>query len=684
MSDIFAFFNHFSVLLYFYLYFCAQFYKNQSFYYKKMSVRIKDLLFAGIVLGGSMLVTSCIDESYDLDNVDMTIGTNVDLTLPVSSTGSIFLKNIMDLKEDGVVQLVWDESRGDSIYCVKQTGSANVPPIHIKKISIRQPELADIDATLNLDTSPKEMSKAPGKRPVKIMIPIPGLGEQEFELPDTSYNYTLKDHEADYTLEATKAQNISSDVVSITHIDCEPAKFSMRLKVSGFPDFIENIRAKNLALTIPGGFEFTDVYFMDQKITNIQDSVIHLSDEVGAKILLSEDVDLELTFVGMQEGKHFKFDGATHSASIDGTFALTGTFELNTEDINSEKLTNAVMGLTEQERQEVMQTRSIAGLLPTSVNFHGHAEFDNDIVVSTFSGDVLHSVGRIDPIKLNDLPDFLNDDDVVLDLDNPLIFISATNGVTADAYTKITLTSIYNNGLPSVIKSTEQLMFSGNGKRTVYYLADHETNAIPAEYAGAKFSRIEDMGELIRKIPEKINVEVEPISMHAENVDIRRDYDVSVDYDVYAPIAFGENFQLVYRDTENGWSEDLGDLEDLTNADGTIELNAKIESNLETQLSLTLIPLDRNGNRIPELEVNSVTVPAKAKGKSINLTIKTKNGHKLSDVLNGVNGVQQLDGITYEARLDKADEDAMLTASNKIRLYDAKITLKAKIAYDAN
>ena len=57
-------------------------------------MEIKRFCGLGMLVLSSCLFVSCVDEKYDLNDVDMTLGTSSDLTLPTSSTGEIILKNI--------------------------------------------------------------------------------------------------------------------------------------------------------------------------------------------------------------------------------------------------------------------------------------------------------------------------------------------------------------------------------------------------------------------------------------------------------------------------------------------------------------------------------------------------------------------------------------------------------------
>ena len=60
----------------------------------------------GVSLIASLSLTSCIDDSYDLSDIDTTVKVQVnDLTVPVN-IDAITMKSILNLKEDGIVREV--------------------------------------------------------------------------------------------------------------------------------------------------------------------------------------------------------------------------------------------------------------------------------------------------------------------------------------------------------------------------------------------------------------------------------------------------------------------------------------------------------------------------------------------------------------------------------------------------
>lgn len=631
----------------------------------------------GISLLCAGLQTSCIDNDYDLDNTDYTLGIETNLTLPTCSTGDIYLRNFMDLEEDGVIQYVWDEQLQDSIFCVRETGSANVDPIRIDKITIPRPTLSQIETTINLNDM---FNPSNTRKKIKVTIENPIFGNQEIDVADQNFIYDFQEGDAiKYAMSNASAENISADVVSIENVGFEQAvEVTLSIQLNGFPPYIPLMHLDDLKLSYPTDLNISKCVF-NGKECPIKNGTIILSEGKGGAIEISKGLTLVLIIEGIETGKAFVFDAINHRVDLSGDFTLNGAFRVESSEFDTTELNKKINSLTFDDVQAFLGG-NWNGLIPASIGVKGEAEFDKDIVIKTFTGDVTHDVGSIAPIKLDDLPDFLNDDEVVLDLANPILLFTATHDLPSTALTNITLKS---STYDTPVKTADISIEYGTNK---YYIADETTNALPENYTGATpvpFNQDEggSIRNLIKKIPEQIDISVAPVKLHAQDLDITQSYNVDIDYEVFAPFTFGPEFNLVYSDTENGWAKDLDDMEDL-NA-GQLELKGKADSDLPADCILTLIPIDKNGKEITALEVNSVTVNGNAKDTPIDLTIKAAQGYSLNDVLTGKNGVNQLDGVKYTARLKGANGQTMKKNAS-IRLHGMQVTIKGTLSYDAN
>lgn len=87
--------------------------------------RLKKVILPCVVLAGTLALTGCMDDGYDFNEVDMTVGIGGDgLSLPVSSTDTIKLEDVLEL--DGSESVVVKDN-GD--YVFEQTGD-DVAPVH--------------------------------------------------------------------------------------------------------------------------------------------------------------------------------------------------------------------------------------------------------------------------------------------------------------------------------------------------------------------------------------------------------------------------------------------------------------------------------------------------------------------------------------------------------------------------
>lgn len=658
----------------------------------------------GAVLA-TFALSSCVDDAYDLSNIDMTLGTNVDLTLPGCSTGEIQLKNIIDLEEDGVVQLVANPKGGDDMYVVCQDGSADIDPINIGAINVKKPTMNDFYSTVNLkDLLAGNARPKLARRSAPLIINVGGIVIDLSE--NATYNYGLKEEDAKTDIRDAVASNVSSDVCSLTKVSCTPNSITLDLSVSGIRDHFGNLHLDDFKLTLPQELAITSVTIDGAPIASLKDmdsnpatQTLQLTPKTDVEgHSLHEHIILVVAFDGADIFTATKENPATaannvvftadkHEVAFSGSISVTGNFRVEVGEMDQEKLTELleaeVTKMTPDQLNQFLGNPDLSqfsSILPESLTFSGANNFANSIEITHVSGEFKHDVGAIDPIKLDDLPDFLNDDEVVLDLDNPMIFISTSTTLPAKANTAIQLIS--RDGSNTVERYADNIVIEGS---KVFWMANREEKVfVPKQYDGQNLIWTPlsgDVTALVKKIPDEIEVKVNEVRLSATDLDITKSYDVDVDYQFYAPLAFSDEFKLVYQDTEDGL--DLGDdLDDVQFAsDAVIEMTADVVSTLPTNCTLSLIPMGKQNNQLNNLETINLSVNA-GTTTPIKVNITPTAGHTLNDALHS--GTNQLDGIKYKAVLDDPKKGEVLTGEGSIVLKNVKLHVKTGVTYDAN
>lgn len=647
-------------------------------------------------MAGCITLSGCMDKSYDLEDVDWTIGGKIDLTLPSCSTSEIQLKSFIETDEDDIVQVVEDKN-GNRIYCLKTTGNADIDQINIARIEFDSPHLQSFDTEIKLrgETNYARRKNAPHR--IKINIDIPGTGTtRPIEISDENmYHYDIQKDDAVYDILETVTENIDKDIVTLEYIGIDPNGINLNVKVSGLPTWLNSIYLENLAMEFPEGMVFKDGTFNGHPI-KIENNIITLT---GAKERVSLTngsctLALKLNLEGLHSGETFQFDGTNHIAYISkddmAKFEVKGTFSIYVKDENGEdnieqtELGKYISGLILQRPNivEEIEQDGLKAIIPTNIQIKGDAGFEKKIHITSFSGEAQHEVGEVEKIMMDNMPDFLREEDVVLDLKNPALLLNTSCDVPSDISTSITLTSSESGPTPVTCDLSLR-----NDKK--FYIADNDMSEdLPSEFSEYKNylkPASGSIGELIEKIPDFIDIHIAPVKMKAENMDITKPYNVNADYTVYAPLTFGENFRMAYRDRETDLAGDLEDLEDLNF--GYFEIEAKITSNLPARLKFKLNALDIYGNKISDkyVVITSLDIPANANKTPIKLTLRPNeaNGVTINDLINGSNNVPKFDGIEYEAVIE-GEEDGTLYENANIKLTDILVSIKGEVSYDIN
>ena len=655
-------------------------------------------------------MAGCIEESYDLENIDMTIGANVDLTLPSSSTGEITLKNIMDLEDDGIVRVI------DGDFYIQENGAADIPEIKIEAVKIKSPILDPIKADVLLNVDAENIpSGQSGKSMAPRRVNIGGV-----EIPDREFKYTIKDMSKTSFEFNTISDPITSDVVALKEVkfkDETTLVIDIMTKLANNGEFFKLVHLDDLFVKYPKGLNIKKVtcehwsfredgteYLNVHEAANIdnENGILDLTDggnvEIGEMelgVYRSIKVKVEFDKAFFNGDNDLKFN-ENNQIALQGLFQVGGTFRVETADL----LLLEKIYSDENERKEIitklimkyMTGGGINAIIPDKISFTGEARFRNDYIeVEGAKAKVVREVSGINPIKLDNLPDFLNDPEVVLDLANPIIYVDVDNTLPAAAYTEITMRSLYDDSADSKEIKTGKITVPAE-KRTIFCLClpgrFSDDMKHPEEYEQLKANieplYVENLNELLKKVPKEIKVEVAPIQMELENnyLNIPSSYDVAVKYKIFTPLDFGPEFRLVYQDTESGWAEEIG--EDFKEMDAQeIALSADVVSSLPLNLSFTVDLLNEKGTVLEGLIVDQLeTIEANSKGTPVSFSIKPAKGHTIKEFLSGEKG-QKLDGVRYKA-VASAKNGGALKETASIKLKNIKVRLKGSVSYDAN
>jgi len=168
-------------------------------------------------------------------------------------------------------------------------------------------------------------------------------------------------------------------------------------------------------------------------------------------------------------------------------------------------------------------------------------------------------------IELNDLPDFLKDEETRLDITNPVILLIANNPLETPVEVDAVLTPMKNN---TQIEGKKVEIGSGNEKTPVV-LASGE-NVIALSRTGectiegvTSNVKVEDINNLLETIPDDIVVDLQPVVRNEDyyTAKLGWSYEMPSSYEVDVPLSFEQGLNIVYNDSIQDLNKDLNDLD---------------------------------------------------------------------------------------------------------------------------
>ena len=612
----------------------------------------------------SCLLSACVDDKYDVNDMDMTIGSTSDLALPSLSTDSILLKNIMDLGEDDIIKVKDGEFR------LVTSGQANMTETEVNEITISKPDIEAVHTNVQLNTN---------GNPARYRA-VAGV-------PDETFAYTITEQNKAF-FEVNETSNvISEDLVDVDAVAFKEGivlKSTLNLTFSNGGDFIKKIHLQNLSLSTPKdlSFEKAELTYTQngQSRTNqvsISDGLVSISGENDVVVDAGKPVYLALT-LDMAEVNGNGISFVNKKIEINSLFKFNGTFAIKSEEFEN---------LSAAQLQQI-QDNGIASVIPQEVAFDIVSAFSDNISVVRVDAIAQKAVSEPEPIVLDNMPNFLKDESVKIVLNNPPFIIEWNNPFPAGSVVNPDAAAVKNNLTIESVKGDEVIArklatLSGipSGK-SILVLADAPAAAeVPARYAS--YNRInvvvENLNELLMTIPDKICINFAPVTIALKDL-VPGQYNTQVDYCVDTPLEFLDGSKLIYEDVED--VED--DMDDASDFDAkAIEIQANVVTNLPMDLTLSVDALDRNGRSLKGgvIDVNDVVVGAhkgdisETTTQAVVINITPREGHSIRELL------QNMAKFVYRAEFEG---EGKLYENASIKLTNVKATIKGGIVYDAN
>ena len=287
------------------------------------------------------------------------------------------------------------------------------------------------------------------------------------------------------------------------------------------------------------------------------------------------------------------------------------------------------------------------------------------------------------PIRFNNLPDFMKGEDVILDLQNPILIIDSEDIPAGEVEAEIDIKS-YTGAVEQ--KSCKVSGLLDGQQYTVCQTADP---GIPSGILQAgtylfKQPQSGNLNDIIRKIPESIRIGV--TSIHANQFATPvYNQDFSISYQLYAPIRIGADLHLCYQTTEGNWAKEYD--EDIRKMDAQeFYIKGELHNTMPMDAIIDIIPIDTEGKAIPSLTTWNMQVNANAKS-DVAYTLRSTDQQKtLGAYITGENKTPILNGVKIVCTLKTSPQHVgeYLKTNAAVRINKMQVGVRGNFSYNAN
>ena len=590
------------------------------------------------------ILAGCIDNDYDLGDIDKTIGLGGEfLTLPGdNSTEDVKLDDVLDLGEANFL-------------VISEDGNYNIDVVDDNPFA----------AHMWVDdfTVPSKTYEGTYKLDLGDLVPDVSMRRVKKATDEISIDASMVEMDFTYPYK-------TNQITSLEYVGVSSSTLSIKLTFSpGFKKCLNNI--KEVRFSFPKCIDCGKVAYKGDSLTLNSDNMLTIYD-----VKPTEDLSFVLNLKGIKLDR--TYDGSYMTYTKGEGFKFHGTLGI---------------GVTVKESDVNINQIATAGVLSVD----GTAVLSN-MKVATARGCFApkRSFGNVGGVSLRNVPNFLTDEEVDLDLYDPQLNINVYSDVPFATKVTGAIVSKDSKGNEILRMEVPEFSYKANGESVI------SVRRRPASTeSDTTIIVMPEICDIIRHLPDSIAlVDLVGVGDDSQTADIIIDkkYKGSIVLSVASGIALGAEAKIVYKDKYTGWNDKVKDISFVESSSkgeapkitGYLNVTATIENKIPAYLTLVAYGIDMNGQPISSDRLEVIvekTIQASKDGKSAAVTNEVIKIYPKDN-----NVFKILDGLEFKVFMTAKNEKGasavtgvLLNAYKQtIKVKDIKVQKIGKVAIDMN
>ena len=533
------------------------------------------------------MVSCSVDNAYDLSkDIDMTVAVGDGLSIPLGSTDTIKLTEMIDPEDSDVISVT-----DDGAYVIEKRGDFDEVDFEIEEAKGLHIDSYTDEQHYNMDL--KEMYSNYEEAETEIKN-NPYLSD---ELKD-QFLRELKEHKVPVSLD----ENIDQNSVEFDFIDEDFPKEVNKLYMVEFDTPVRmHLQLDVRCDTDPALFELLDS--LELSTAGVDGDYFYVKVPDYLRFVESEDIDGDMLYLKGAVHVNDKRDQFTMSWDFyiealdfkDGYAVEDGCLSLiDNLEINGAVKSNIVMVDAGDIVAGGRTFEDVAFIPNITID-----DFDINKVVASVDVDI-DDINEKADLDLGEELDFLYEEGTVLDFSNPQMFVNIDNGADVSVVSEILMRGYDEAGQP--IEGAEASAFFNIQPSSVnrFFITNNGQSKEGCTAVAVNLSN------LFRKLPHSVGFEMKSKNVSEEHVHISLGNTMSVsgDYEVNIPLEFNE-VALTYTETiEDVLGDDPTEVTDYIKNAELVTLDVVVANTVPAGFVPEVVAYDANGAELKNITVS--------------------------------------------------------------------------------